>query len=373
MRARQGAAIKNMNFLDMVPKHIRDIQPYKAARPIEDVELELGIRVAKLEANENPFGPSPKAVEAMRRFLENVERYPDDTGYHLRQKLAQRFNVSMDEIMLGAGSNDIFAMAFHAVLAPDSEVLTSEGSFIVYYILAQGAGIRMVCTPVKDFGFDLSAMAERITPKTRLICIANPNNPTGTIVRRGELREFMKKVPGHALVIMDEAYFEYVDDAEFPDSFEYLREGRPILITRTFSKAYGLAGLRIGYGFAPAPIIETLHKVRMAFNVSSIAQVAAEAACEDREHVARTVNSNRSELGFLYRELDARRARYVPSCANFVLIEVGNRAKELEDAMLKKGVMVRSMGAWGFPAMIRVSVGTHEQNEAFLKVFDEAR
>lgn len=362
-----------MNFLDMVPRHIRDIRPYKAAKPIEDLELELGIKVTKLEANENPFGPSPKAVEAMRRFLQNVERYPDDTGYHLRQKLAQRFKVSMDEIILGAGSNDIFAMAFHALLAPDSEVLTSEGSFIVYPILAQGAGVRLVRTPVKEYGFDLPAMADMITPKTRLICIANPNNPTGTIVRKRELREFMNKVPGRALVIMDEAYFEFVDDPDFPDAFEYLREERPILITRTFSKAYGLAGLRIGYGFAPAPIIETLHKVRMAFNVSSIAQVAAEAALEDREHVAKTVQSNRLELVYLSRELEKRPEQYVPSSANFVMIEVGHQAKELEGAMLKKGVMVREMGAWGFPAMIRVSVGTHEQNEAFLKVFDEVR
>jgi histidinol-phosphate aminotransferase len=362
-----------MSFLDSIPEHIRNIQPYKAAKPIEDVEAELGIRVAKLEANENPFGPSPKAVAAMRRFLDHVERYPDDTGFHLRRRLAQAFNVSMDEIILGAGSNDIFVMAFHAMLTRDAEVLTSEGSFIVYTLLAQGTGVRFVRTPVKDFGFDLPAMAERITPHTRLICIANPNNPTGTIVRKREFSEFMKKVPDHVLVIMDQAYFEYVSDPEFPDAFEYLRSDRPILITRTFSKAYGLAGLRIGYGFAPAPVIETLNKVRMAFNVSSIAQVAATAALEDREHVEKTAASNRTELGFFYQELERRSIHHVKSSANFVLIEAGHQAQELEGAMLQKGVMVRSMGAWGFPTKIRISVGTHGQNEAFFKVFDEVR
>ncbi len=283
-----------MSFLDFVPKNIQDIQPYKPGKPLEEVERELGVQAIKLASNENPLGPSPKALEAVRHYLEHIELYPDDTGYYLRQKLAERLKVGMDEIILGAGSSDILAMAFHALLTPDTELLTSEGSFIVYYLLGQMKGCRMVCTPMRDFTYDLHAMAERLSPQTRIVLIANPNNPTGTIVRRKQVSEFLKKVPESALVILDEAYFEFVGDPEYPDSMEYFREGKNVLTIRTFSKAYGLAGLRIGYGVARTEIVETLQKVRMAFNTGSLGQVAAMAALNDQAHVQRTVESNHS-------------------------------------------------------------------------------
>jgi len=360
-----------MSFSDIVPKHIQNIQPYKPGKPVEEVERELGIQAVKLASNENPFGPSPKAVEAVRRYLENMERYPDDTSYYLRQRLAERFKVSMDEIILGSGSSDILAMAYHSLMTPDAEVLTSEGSFIVYYLLAQTMGVRIVSAPMKEYGFNLSAMSELLSPRTRLVLIANPNNPTGTIVRRTELDAFLKKVPDHALVILDEAYFEYVGDDEYPDSFEYLRGGKPVLIIRTFSKAYGLAGLRIGYGISHREVIDTLHKVRMAFNTGSLAQVAALAAWDDRSHVEKSVNSNRAELQFLYSELSKRGIKYVPSHANFIFMDLGKPAADVNNAMLHQGVIIRPMAGWGFPTMIRVSVGTREQNLRFLAALDK--
>lgn len=359
-----------MSFADIVPKHIQDIQPYKPGKPVEEVERELGIKAVKLASNENPFGPSPKAVEAVRHYLENVERYPDDTGFYLRRKLAGHFKVSMEEVILGSGSSDILAMAYHALLTPDCEVLTAEGSFIVYYLLAQTMGVRMVRVPMKEYVFDLGAMAERLSSRTRLIIIANPNNPTGTIVRRKEFELFLNKAPDSALLIMDEAYFEYVSDPDYPDSLQYLSSRRPLLIIRTFSKAYGLAGLRIGYGVSNPAVIDTLNKVRMAFNTGSLAQVAGLAAWDDRDHVSKSVQTNRTELEFLYGELSKRGVKYVPSQANFVFMDLGKPSVEVNAAMLKSGVIIRPMAGWGFPTMIRVSVGTHDQNLKFLSALD---
>src|SRR4030095_331919 len=223
--------------------------------------------------------------------------------------------------------------------------------------------------PMKAYGFDLDAMASRVTPRTRLIILANPNNPTGTIVRRKDLDAFMRKVPDHALVILDEDYFQYVRDNEFPDSLEYMRAGRPVLILRTFSKVFGLAGLRIGYGISTPHVIETLYKVRMAFNTNSVAQVAALAAWDDHEHVDKSVQLNRAGLDFLYSELKKRSVNYVPSFRNFVLVELGRPARAVTQALLKQGVIVRP--AWGCPTCMRVSVGTSDQNQRFLSALDK--
>jgi len=275
----------------------------------------------------------------------------------------------MDEIIISSGSSDILAMAYHAVSAPGAEVLTGTASFVVYYQLADMLNMPIVRVPMKDHAFDLEAMADRINPATRLIVIANPNNPTGTMVRRGELDSFMKRVPAHALTIVDEAYFEYVDDPEYPNSLEYVRAGRPVLILRTFSKVFGLAGLRIGYGISTREVIDTLYKVRMAFNTNSVAQVAALAAWDDREHVQKSVSLNRAELEFLYRELSKRDIKHVPSYANFVLVDLRRPAGEVTSSLLLHGVIVRP--AWGCPTCIRVSAGTHEQNVAFVAALDK--
>ena len=358
-----------MSFQDVVPKHIQAIAPYKSENPAEEVERELGVKVVQLGMNENPFGPSPRAVEALRQYLQKIAPYPDDSGFHLRQKLAASLKISMDEIIISSGSSDILAMAYQALRSADAEVLTGEASFVVYYQLAEITGMPIVRVPMKDYGFDLEAMAERITPKTRLIILANPNNPTGTIVRRKELDRFMKKVPDHALVILDEAYIEYVNDPEYPESLTYMRAGKSVLILRTFSKAYGLAGLRIGYGISNREVIDTLYKVRMAFNTSSVAQVAALATWDDYEHVEKSVTMNRSELEFLYRELSKRGVKYVPSYANFLLVDLGRPGREVSSALLQQGVIVRP--AWGCPNAMRVSVGTREQNEKFLAALEK--
>src|SRR5438552_14270037 len=221
-----------MSFSDIVPKHIQRIPAYKSENPAEEIERELGVPVVQLGMNENPFGPSPKAVQAARGYLEKIAPYPDDTGYFLRQKLAAHYGISMGEIIISSGSSDILAMAYHALFEPGAEALTGEASFVVYYQLAEILNMPIVRVPMKEYAFDLPAMAERITPKTRLIVLANPNNPTGTMIRRKELDAFIKQVPDHALVILDEAYFEYVRDRDFPESLEYLRSGKSVLILR---------------------------------------------------------------------------------------------------------------------------------------------
>jgi histidinol-phosphate aminotransferase len=358
-----------VSFPHSVPPHIRQMPAYRSENPAEEIERDLGLKLVQLGMNENPFGPSPKGVEAARAFMNRVAPYPDDSGFFLRQKLAAHYGVSMDELIISSGSSDILAMAYHALLAPDAEVLTGEASFVVYYQLASMLNMPIVRVPMKDYAFDLDAMAARITPNTRLVVLANPNNPTGTMVRRRDLDAFMNRVPDHVLVILDEAYFEYVRDSDYPDSLEYVRAGRPVLILRTFSKVFGLAGLRIGYGISTREIIGTLYKVRMAFNTNSVAQVAALAAWDDGEHVQKSVRLNREGLEFLYTGLTKRAIRYVPSFANFVLVELGRPARAVTEGLLKHGVIVRP--AWGCPTCIRVSVGTEDQNGRFLSALDE--
>jgi histidinol-phosphate aminotransferase len=358
-----------MSFGDIIPPHIQRIPAYKSENPAEEIERGLGLKVVQLGMNENPFGPSPKGVEAARAFMDRVAPYPDDSGFFLRQKLAEHYKVSMDELIISNGSSDILAMAFHAVFGPGAEVVTGDASFIVYYLLADMLNMPMVRVPMKDYAFDLDAIAERITPETALVILANPNNPTGTIIRQKELDAFMQKVPDRALIILDEAYFEYVKESDYPNSLEYVRAGRPVLILRTFSKVFGLAGLRVGYGIAPRSVIDTLYKVRMAFNTSSVAQAAALAAWDDHAHVEKSVAMNHQEREFLYGELSRRGVKFVRSFANFVLVEVGRPGREVTSALLKHGVIVRP--AWGCPTCMRVSVGTREQNLSFLAALDK--
>jgi histidinol-phosphate aminotransferase len=301
--------------------------------------------------------------------MDQVAPYPDDSGFFLRRKLAAAYRISMDELIISSGSSDILSMAYHAVLAGGAEVVTGDASFVVYYQLADMLNMSMVRVPMKNYAFDLEAMAERIGPKTALVVLANPNNPTGTMVRRKELDSFVKKIPAHVLVVLDEAYFEYVEEPDYPNSLEYVRAGRPVLILRTFSKVFGLAGLRIGYGISTPEVIATLYKVRMAFNTSSVAQAAALAAWDDRAHVEKSIRLNREEREFLYSELSRRGIGFVPSFTNFILIELGRPGREVTSALLKHGVIVRP--AWGCPTCMRVSVGTHEQNQKFLSALDQ--
>lgn len=363
-----------MKFIDAVPEHVRSIRPYKPGPPISEIERELGLSIARMADNENAWGASPKVLESITRHGQESSRYPEDSGFYLRRELGTRLNVSPDQILLGVGSSELLAIACRTTLSGDAEVLTSEGSFVLYQLLPAVMGITVRRVPMTaGYAFDLDAMARAITPKTRLVFVANPNNPTGTIVRRAELNAFMDRVPEHVLVVLDEAYVEYVDDADYPDGMDYLRQGRTVLIARTFSKAYGLAGLRIGYGVTRPDVCDVLQRVRPPFNAGSLSQVAALAALQDPGHLDHCVRANRQELEFLYRGFEARGLVFVPSYTNFVLLDLGTPAADQAQEFLRRGVMVRPMGGYGFPTMVRVTVGQREENERFLTALDSRR
>src|SRR5712692_4124619 len=270
---------------ELIPAYIRNLRPYQPGRPIEEVERELKVIAIKLASNENPLGPSPRAIAAARDFLPSLHRYPDGSGYYLRRKLCERLGVGMETLILGDGSCELIDLAARMVLGADAEAITSEGSFPLYYIAVKATGARLVCVPLRDYTFDLDAIARAVTPKTRLIYLSNPNNPTGTMFTADALDSFLARIPEDILVVVDEAYYEYVRRADYSRSLDVLRAGRNILVLRTFSKIYGLAGLRMGYGAGPEGLVANMNKVRAPFNTSSLAQVAALAALDDTAHV----------------------------------------------------------------------------------------
>lgn len=358
---------------DLIPEFIRSIEPYKPGKPVEEVERELKIRAVKLASNENPLGPSPMAIEAAQRALKEANRYPDGGGFYLREKLAARYKVSMDQIILGLGSSELIDLAARALLNPETEAVTSEGSFPLYYISARATGAKLVEVPLAEYAFDLDAIAGAVTPRTRLIYIANPNNPTGTMFTADDFERFLARVPGHVLVALDEAYCDYVERADYSRSIEIARDAPNLLVLRTFSKIYGLAGIRIGYGIGPADLLVELNKLRTPFNTSSVSQAAALAALDDTEHVRRSVETNRVGLKQLADGLAAMGVPFVPSVANFLLIELGGDTKPLAEELLRRGVIVRPMAWMGFPNAIRVSVGTAGENRQFLSALGAIR
>jgi histidinol-phosphate aminotransferase len=351
------------------PEHVLGIQPYVPGKPIEELERELGIRNSiKLASNENPLGPSPEALKAVAGCLEDLNRYPDGSGYYLKQALSVALSVSEEEIILGNGSNELLDIAARTFLRPGDEAAMATPSFVVYSMAVQATGGRAVQVPLKNYVHDLDAMAAAITPKTRMIFIANPNNPTGTINRKGEFGRLMEKVTGDMLVVIDEAYYEYVTDPEYADSMKYLHSERNVLILRTFSKIYGLAGLRIGYGIAKKEILLDMNRLREPFNTNSVAQKAAIAALSDRTHVERSRTVNEEGKRYLYHELDALGVAYVPTEANFIYIPIGDSAS-VNGALLKLGVIIRPMG----PKAIRVTVGLPEENRRFIEALKKVR
>lgn len=345
-----------------VSDNIKNISPYVPGKPLEELERELGISGSiKLASNENPLGPSPRAVNAIRKALEGLNRYPDGSGFYLSQALAKNLGVELNEVILGNGSNELIELAVRTFVQAGDEVISADPSFVVYKLVTQAANGTNVIVPCKDMRHDLDAMAERITPKTRIVFIANPNNPTGTMNTKAEMDRFMAKVPDHVLVAVDEAYFEYVTRADYPDSLDYLRDGRNILALRTFSKIYGLAGLRIGYGITKPEIAEPMNKVRQPFNTNSLAQTAALAALSDRKHVEKSVTVNNEGKQFLYREFDRLGISYIPTETNFIMFETAFEGKEVYDRLLKTGVIIRPMG----PKKLRVTIGLPEENKRF--------
>jgi histidinol-phosphate aminotransferase len=356
--------------------YVSVIKPYVPGKPIEELERELGIKECiKLASNENPLGPSPKALEGLKQFFANpdkVSRYPDGGGYYLKNALSERFiktgiNISQEEIILGNGSNELLDIATRTFMEHGDEAVFSSHSFVVYPLAVQSVGGIAREVPHLNYGHNLDAMAKAVTEKTRIVFIANPNNPTGTSNKKDEFERFMAAVPDGVLVIVDEAYYEYVQDPNYPDSLKYFKDGRDILILRTFSKVYGLAGLRIGYGIAKKEILTEMNKMREPFNTNSFAQVAATHALADAEHVKKTVENNEAGKKYLYKELDAMGLKFVPTETNFIYMPLEIESKKLFDALLQKGVIVRPVG----PKEIRVTIGLPEENRRFIESLKE--
>ncbi len=345
------------------PDYVLGIQPYVPGKPIEELERELGISNSiKLASNENPVGPSPAAVDAIRESFADINRYPDGSGFYLKKALSENLRVSDEEIILGNGSNELLDLAAKTFLKDGDEAVMATPSFVVYFMAVQSVGGKSIQVPLKNYTHDLSAMADAITPATKMIFIANPNNPTGTINKKDEFDRLMEKVPDSILVVMDEAYYEYVSDHDYADSMKYLRSEKNILILRTFSKIYGLAGLRLGYGIARKEILTDMNRLRAPFNTSTIAQKAAIAALSDNGHVSRSREVNETGKEYLYRELGALGMSFVPTEANFVYIPVEG-AVGLYEKLLKIGVIIRPMG----PGAVRVTIGLPEENRRFIE------
>ena len=351
------------------PRYVSAIQPYVPGKPVEELERELGIRDSvKLASNENPLGPSPLVLKEIINDLTNTKsslslnRYPDGNGYYLKQALSGGLSVSEDEIILGNGSNELIDIAARTFLQPGDEAVMAHPSFVVYPMATQAQGATAIQIPLKKYTHDLDAMADAITSSTKIVFIANPNNPTGTMNTKAEFERFMKRIPEGILVVCDEAYCEYVTKPDYPDSMKYLAQGKDILILRTFSKMYGLAGLRIGYGIGGKDIIGEMNKLRPPFNTSSIAQKAALWALQDENHLRRTREINEQGKTYLYKELDSIGMKYVPTEANFIFMPLEQDAHTLYTVLLKQGVIVRPMGQHE----IRVTIGLPEENKRFI-------
>ena len=360
-----------MSIQQFANQFVCDLVAYEPGKPIEETARELGLdpeTIVKLASNENPLGPAPAAIEAMKNEASGVHIYPDGGGYKLRQALADHHGLGLENVVLGNGSNEIIELLCHCFLNPKAELIAAEHAFVVYKLMATLFGAKYVEVADPDFIHDLEGMADAITEDTRLVFIANPNNPTGTMVDEAALDRFMDRLPEHVVAVLDEAYYEFLEGA--PDTLKYVREGRNVCVLRTFSKAYGLAGLRIGYGLASPQVAAILQKARQPFNANSMAQAAALAAMNDTEHVAKTMQTNREGLAFYEQAFAARDLEYVPSAANFVLVKVGD-GDDLFAKMLRKGVIVRAMSGYKLPEWVRISIGTMPENERCIEVLDE--
>jgi len=352
---------------ELLPPWVTRIRPYPPGKPIEEVEREIGHSAVKLASNENPLGPSPRALEALRNSLDQANFYPDGSGYYLRRKLAGFQQLEMSQLILGAGSTDLIELVARTFLTASGQGITSQSAFYIYRLAIEEMGAELVQTPLRENAFDLAAIARAVTPRTKVIYIANPNNPTGRMVTADDMDRFLNGLPPRVLVVLDEAYYEYVRDPGYSRSIDYVRNGRNVLVLRTFSKVYGLAGLRLGYGMGHPELIEALNRLRSPFNANSLAQAAGLAAVDDQEHVAHSVESNTHEMKFVTEELALAGVRYTPSVGNFLLVDTGRDCEEDFIRLMHEGVIVRPMKLYGFPTSLRVTIGRHEDNEKFLE------
>jgi histidinol-phosphate aminotransferase len=356
---------------DRANPQLRDLAVYQPGKPIEETARELGCEpseIIKLASNENPLGPSPRAIEAMREAIENAHLYPDGGAFYLRDAIAKKLNVTPDHIILGNGSNEIIELLAHAFLERGDAIVTSEHAFVAYKIIARVFGAQTIEARSRDYGCDLGAILDAITDRTELIFIANPNNPTGTLLSADAIERFMARVPPAVVVVFDEAYYEFVD--RMPDTLCYVRDGRNVVTLRTFSKIHGLASLRVGYGIARPELIEVLHKTRQPFNVSGIGQVGALAALAAEEHQRETKRVVDEGRAFFEKEFRAMKLPFVPSAANFVLVKVGDGLAVFR-ALLQRKVIVRATKGYNLPEWVRITIGTMGQNRRCITALRE--
>jgi histidinol-phosphate aminotransferase len=349
-------------------RQLRDIAVYEPGKPIEETARELGVdpsSIIKLASNENPLGPSPKAVQAMRAALENAHLYPDGSGFYLCKAIAAKLGVAVENVILGNGSNEVLEFLGHAFLdgEREDEVIASKYAFVVYKLVATSFGARLIEVQTPDYQQDLQAMLEKVSAKTRLVFIPNPNNPTGTLISQRDIDSFMSRVPENVIVVFDEAYFEFLDDP--PDTLRFVREGRNVIVLRTFSKIHGLAGLRIGYAVAKPDVIEVLHRTRQPFNVNSIAQAGALAALNDDAHLRETKRVVDEGRAYLQEQFSKMQIPFVPGVANFLMANVGDGCAVFEK-LLRRKIIVRPLKGYGLPEWVRISVGTMEENKKFI-------
>ncbi|KGK41180.1 aspartate aminotransferase [Nitrincola sp. A-D6] len=355
------------DFVALSNPGVQALQPYQAGKPAEELERELGIRnIVKLASNENPLGPSPAAVAAVESALAGLTRYPDSNGYYLKQALSQRFNLATEQLTLGNGSNDLLELVARAFLREGVEAIYSEYAFVVYPLVVKACGATGISVAARDYGHDLDAMAEAVTERTRVIFIANPNNPTGTCLSDQAFKQFMARIPERVLVVLDEAYSEYTEQADTPDGLALTATYSNLIVTRTFSKAYGLAALRVGFAIANPVVTDLLNRVRQPFNVSSVAQAAAMAALTDQAYLARTVSLNQQGRLQVQAGLAALGIRYIPSSANFITFDCEKDALPVYQALLEQGVIVRPLGVYAMSQHLRVTLGTETENQRFL-------
>lgn len=351
---------------------IETMVAYQGGKPIEEVKRELGIsNIIKLASNENPLGPSPLAMQAITESSKQVNFYPDGNAYYLKADLAKHLGVNEDYLILTNGSNEVLTLVGETYLGPGDEVIYAEGAFVVYEHVAQVSGATSVVVPMQNDTHHLPSIAEAITDKTKVIFIANPNNPTGTMVTATDTAHFMAQVPEDVLVVFDEAYYEYVTRSDYPQTLPYVMEERNFIITRTFSKIYGLAGLRVGYGVAKPSLIATMNPVRQPFNCNLIGQAAARAALQDTDYVKKSRELNAAGKLYLYAEFDRLGLRYIKTEGNFIMVFVNQSGANFANAMMEKGVIVRQMGSYGYNNAIRVTIGKQEDNERFIQVLTQ--
>ena len=360
------------DFISLANPGVQKLSPYEPGKPIETLQRELGIdNVIKLASNENPLGPGRRALAAAKASLEQLHRYPDGSGHRLKAALAEKLDVAPQQITLGNGSNDVLELVARAWLRPGDEVIFSEHAFAVYPLVTLACSATPVVVPADNYGHDLAAMAAAVTERTRIIFVANPNNPTGTWLEAGDLDRFLSEVPDHVLVVLDEAYCEYVESSRYPNGIDRLVANANLLVTRTFSKIHGLAGLRIGYGISDEPVADILNRVRQPFNCNSIALAAAQAALGDDDYVERSRQENTAGLAQLAEGFERLGLLYIPSAANFMAFDCGREAEPVYQALLREGVIVRPLAGYAMPDHLRVTAGLPEENERFLVALEK--